>query len=153
METSLRIFENNRNVYLRFLESFSLEQLNKIPQGFSNNIIWNIGHIIVTQQILVYKLSSLPSMVSKEIEETYINGSFPTGKTKQDEVDKLKELLTSLVKKAKEDFINYALFENFQQYTTKSTGFTMNNALDALAFNNFHEGVHFGIMLQIRKFI
>ena len=60
METSLRIFENNRNVYLRFLESFSLEQLNKIPQGFSNNIIWNIGHIEVTQQILIYKLSSLP---------------------------------------------------------------------------------------------
>ena len=153
METSLRIFENNRNVYLRFLESFSLEQLNKIPQGFSNNIIWNIGHIIVTQQILVYKLSSLPLMVSKEMEETYINGSFPTEKTRQDEVDELKKLLLSSVTKTKEDFKKPDFFQNFQQYTTKSTGFTINNALDALAFNNFHEGVHFGITLQIKKFI
>ena len=153
METSLRIFENNRNVYLRFLESYSLEQLNAVPKGLSNNIVWNIGHIIVTQQILVYKLSGLPLMISKEMEETYINGSFPTGKTSQSEVDMLKELLISSVKKTKEDFINQALFENYQPYTTKSTGFTITSALDALAFNNFHEGVHFGIMLQIKKFI
>lgn len=153
METDLRIFENNRNFYSRFIESFSLEQLNKIPQGFSNNIVWNIGHIIVTQQILIYKLSNLPLAVSPEIKETYINGSFPTGKTTQDEVDELKKLLLSLVSNTKEDFMKLDYFANFQPYTTKSTGFTINNATEALAFNNFHEGVHFGIMLQIKKFI
>lgn len=153
METTFRILENNRNVYLRFFESFSLEQLNKIPSGFSNNIVWNIGHIIVTQQILVYKLSNLPLVVSQEMQDTYINGSFPTGKTTQDEVDELKKLLISSVLKVKEDFTNPALFENYQKYTTKSTGFTITNAMDAMAFNNFHEGVHLGIMLQIKKFI
>ena len=153
METDLRIFENNRNLYLRFFESFSLEQLNKIPPGFSNNIVWNVGHNIVTQQILIYKLSNLPLVVSQEMIETYKKGSFPTGKTTQDEVDELKKLLLSSVTKTKEDFKKPDLFENFQQYTAKTTGFTMNNVLDALAFNNFHEGVHFGIMLQIRKFI
>ncbi|WP_309607464.1 DinB family protein [Flavobacterium sp.] len=153
METALRIFENNRNVYLRLLESFSLEQLNKIPKGFSNNIVWNIGHIVVTQQILVYKLSGLPLIVSKEMEETYVNGSFPTGKTSQNEVDELKVLLLSSVIKTKEDFGKPDFFINYQPYTTKSTGFTINDALDAIAFNNFHEGVHFGIMLQIKKFI
>ena len=85
--------------------------------------------------------------------ETYINGSFPSDKTTQDEVDELKKLLFSSVTKTKEDFKKPDLFENFQQYTAKTTGFTMNNVLDALAFNNFHEGVHFGIMLQIKKFI
>ena len=153
METSLRIFENNRNVYLRFLESYTLDQLNTIPKGFSNNIIWNIGHIIVTHQILVYKLAGLPLLVSKEMEETYVNGTFPSGKTTQNEVDALKELLITAVKKTKEDFDNYTIFKNYQPYTTKSTGFTIGNAEDAITFNNFHEGVHFGIMLQIRKFI
>jgi hypothetical protein len=29
-------------------------------EGYSNNLIWNIAHIIVVQQMLVYKLSGLP---------------------------------------------------------------------------------------------
>ena len=51
--------------------------------------------------------------------ETYINGSFPSDKTTQDEVDELKKLLLSLVTKTKEDFKKPELFENFKQYTVK----------------------------------
>jgi DinB superfamily len=153
METALRILQNNRNVYLRLLESFTLEQLNTIPQGFSNNIVWNIGHIIVTQQILVYKLSGLPLYVSEAMEETYKNGSKPTCTATQKEVDELRDLLISVPTKTKEDFQKPDFFNNYQEFTTKSTGFTIDNAKTALEFNNFHEGVHFGIMLQIKKFI
>jgi hypothetical protein len=35
----------------------TLEQLNKIPEGYNNNLIWNIAHVVVVQQMLVYKLS------------------------------------------------------------------------------------------------
>jgi DinB superfamily len=153
METTLSIFKNNRNVYLRLLESFTLEQLNKIPQGFSNNIIWNIAHIIVTQQILVYKLSGLTLLVSGEMEELYKNGSKPTCKTTQAEVDEIKNLLLATVAKTKSDFQTPNFFTNYNEFTTKSTGFTIDSAKTALEFNNFHEGVHFGIMLQIKKFI
>jgi hypothetical protein len=41
----------------KFLSGYNLDQLNTIPEGFNNNLIWNIGHIIVSQQLLVYKLS------------------------------------------------------------------------------------------------
>ena len=153
METTLRILQNNRNVYLRLLESFTLEQLNKIPDGLSNNIIWNIAHIIVTQQILVYQLSGLPLQVSQEIEEMYKNGSKPTCKTTQDEVDEIKTLLLSTVEKTKMDFQTPGFFQNYNEFTTKSTGFTIDSAKTALEFNNFHEGVHFGIIMQIRKFL
>jgi hypothetical protein len=153
METALRILQNNRNVYLRLLESFTLKQLNAIPKGFSNNIVWNIGHIIVTQQILVYKLSGIPLYVSQAMEETYKNGTIPTGKTSQEEVNELKKLLISMVLKTKEDFDKLDYFKNYQEFTTKSTGFTIDSAKTAIEFNNFHEGVHFGMMLQIKKFI
>jgi len=46
------------------IEDFSLEELNKIPEGFNNNIIWNIAHVIATQQALVYGLSGLPTQRS-----------------------------------------------------------------------------------------
>jgi hypothetical protein len=37
-----------------FLETIGIEHLNKIPDGFNNNIFWNIKHTAVTQQALVY---------------------------------------------------------------------------------------------------
>ncbi len=153
METTLRILQNNRNVYLRLLESFSLDKLNKIPEGFSNNIIWNIAHIIVTQQILVYKLSGMSLLVSDEMEEMYKNGSKPTCKTTQEEVNQIKTLLLASVEKTKTDFQTPNFFQNYNEFTTKSTGFKIDSAKTALEFNNFHEGVHFGIMLQIKKFL
>ena len=71
MQQIFDITETSRKVLLQFLEKYSVEELNKIPEGFSNNIIWNIGHIIVVQQMLVYKLSSLPMMISEEMIEKF----------------------------------------------------------------------------------
>jgi hypothetical protein len=60
MEAIFKAWTTSRNLYLRFFEEYSLEQLNKIPEGFSNNLIWNIGHVIVAQQSLVYRGSNQP---------------------------------------------------------------------------------------------
>jgi hypothetical protein len=81
-----------------------LEQLNKIPDGFSNNLIWNIGHIIVSQQGLVYRLSGLSSYIEESLVETFKNGLKPTGSTTSEEVNKLKDLLISLIEKTKSDY-------------------------------------------------
>ena len=69
MEQTLNVNTTSRNMISKILENHTLEQLNKIPEGFSNNLIWNAAHVIVTQQILVYKLSGLPVMVSEEMIE------------------------------------------------------------------------------------
>ncbi len=151
METTFKIWETNRQLYLKFLNNYSLVQLNKIPAGFSNNLIWNIGHIIVAQQGLVYRLSGLPSYVSEAMVETYKNGSRPTGETTQEEVDELKELLISLIDKTKSDY-NEGNFTSYTEYNT-STGFNLKSTNEALEFNNYHEALHLGFMMNIRKFI
>ena len=51
METSFNINQTIRIALLNFLENHSLEQLNAIPEGFSNNLIWNIGHCIVATNV------------------------------------------------------------------------------------------------------
>ena len=68
-----------REILLKVLDSHSLEQLNKIPEGFNNNIIWNVGHCVAAQQTLVYKLSGLPTMVSEDFILKYrkLNRSTP----------------------------------------------------------------------------
>lgn len=151
MKTTFKIWKTNREKYMQFLENYSLEQLNKIPEGFSNNLIWNIGHIIVSQQGLVYRLSGLPINISDELMHTYKNGSKPTSATTQEEVNELKVLLFSLMEQTKEDFDN-GKFTTYNEYNT-STGFNLNSTPEALEFNNYHEAIHLGFMMNIQKFI
>lgn len=151
MEANFKMWETNRNHYLELIEKYTLKQLNKIPEGFSNNLAWNLGHIIVAQQGLIYRLSGLSMYVSDEMRNTYGNGTKPTGTTTQMEIDELKTLLFSLIEKTKEDY-DAGKFIVYNEYTT-GTGFNLTSLEEALEFNNLHEGIHYGMMMNIRKFI
>ena len=151
MDATFRIWETSRGLYKNFLDNYSLEQLNTIPVGMSNNLIWNIGHVIVSQQKLVYALSGLPMNISDSLFEKYQNGSRPDGKTPQTEVDEIKKLLSEIVEKTKADF-KAGIFKEFHPYQTK-TGFHLGTLKEAVEFNNYHEGIHLGIMMSIKKYI
>jgi hypothetical protein len=105
----------------------------------------------VVQQALVYRLSGVPMYFSDELFETYRNSSKPNGTTTQAEVDELKILLFSLIEKTKEDYVA-GKFVAYNEYTT-GTGFHLTSTKEALEFNNYHEAIHLGLMMNIRKFI
>jgi len=142
---------NSRKILAGFLKNYTLEQLNTVPEGFSNNLIWNIGHTIVVQQLLVYKLSGLPTMLSEEMIAKYQRGTRPEGFVDQKEVDELHDLLFTTIDRTIVDFEN-GLFTNYHLFTN-SVGFTLRSATEAIAFNYYHEATHMGIMMSIRKFI
>lgn len=151
MEASLKTLKINRNILINFLEKYSLEELNRIPADFNNNIIWNIGHIIVVQQRLIYALSNLPMYISDDLLNQYKPGTKPTIAATQEEVDTLKSLLISLIDNTKND-LAAGKFQTYNEFTT-STGFNLASIEDAMTFNNFHEGIHLGYILSIRKFL
>jgi len=151
MQHTFEITNTSRKILFQFLEKYTVEQLNKIPEGFSNNLIWNIGHIVVVQQMLVYKLSGLPMMISDEMVNAYKKGSKPEHSVSQTEVDEIKSLLLKTINQTKEDFDN-KIFKDYQEYPT-STGFVLKNVEGAMAFNYFHEGLHIGIIMSLRKFL
>lgn len=151
MQSTFDINLSSRNILLKFLENNSLGQLNKIPEGFSNNLIWNIGHIVVVQQLLVYKLSGLPMMISDAMVEKYRKGTKPEAEITQQEVDEIKHLLFATLEQSKTDFAN-GIFKGYSEFTTMS-GFAIRDAKEAMEFNNYHEAIHTGIMMQIRKFL
>lgn len=133
------------------LENLTLEQLNKVPDGFNNNIIWNVAHTIVTQQLLVYKLSAMPMIVSDELVEMYRKGTKVERDVTQAEVDLIKGLLFSTIEKTKEDYEN-RVFQTYHEYTV-TTKNTLTNVDEAIAFNNFHEGIHLGYVLALKRCI
>jgi len=149
MEYAFEITLKNRKILNSFLKSFSLEELNKVPKGFNNNIIWNIAHVVVVQQLLVYKLSRLPMITNDELVEKYKKGTKAEKDVTQNEVNQIKDLLFSTIKKTKEDYGN-GIFKNYHSFTT-ATNSTINNAEEAIAFNNFHEGLHLGYILALKK--
>jgi len=151
MESTFKTWKTSRNLYLEYFDKYTFEQLNKIPDGFSNNLIWNIGHIIVAQQALIYKLSNLQGYLPKELFELYNPGTKPTEQTSEKEIIELKHLLISLIEKTETDFYN-GVFITFNERMT-GTGFHLNCLKDAFEFNNYHEGLHLGFMTNIRKFI
>ena len=152
MNTSLQVTIASRELLQKFIENHTLEQLNTIPDGFKNNIIWNIGHVIVTQQLLAYKLSGLAMMVTDEMVAKYQKGSAPQGNVSQEEVEGIKNLLFTTITKTQEDLEN-GLFQNYMEYTVSTANFTLKSIEDAMQFNNFHEGIHIGIIMQLRKFV
>ncbi|MGZ0015845.1 DinB family protein [Yeosuana sp. AK3] len=150
MHFSLEVLTNTRIFFNKYLEKTSLEDLNKIPQGFNNNIIWNVGHIVVTQQLLAYKLSGLPMMVSETLISKYMKGTKPEGFVPQEEVDDIKKLLSVTIEQTKKDF-NNNLFKNFHEYTVSTTGNILTNIEDAFQFILFHEGMHLGYVMALSR--
>jgi len=149
MQYQLDINLKNRTLLNAIMEKFSLEELNKVPDGFRNNLIWNIAHVIVTQQLLVYNLSGLPMLTTNTMVEAYKKGSKVETNVSQEDVDEIKALLFSSVEKLKADY-EAGIFKNYKAYTT-STNSTMTNVEEAIAFNNFHEGIHLGYILALKK--
>ncbi|GAA4195809.1 hypothetical protein GCM10022289_00510 [Pedobacter jeongneungensis] len=71
------ILRASRNRLLQLIETSGNEILFKIPAGFNNNIIWQIGHCITSQQRHVYMRSGLPMYISKAFMESFEIGSSP----------------------------------------------------------------------------
>lgn len=140
--------QNRKNLYAILTET-PKEKLLRIPKGFNNNIYWNIAHTVVTQQILLYKLSGLQMRIPIELVEKFKKGTVPEGTASDEEMKIIADFLISTVAWAKEDY-NAQLFKEFHPYTT-SAKVTLSSIDDAIAFNLFHEGLHLGTITLLMR--
>ncbi len=141
----------NRRIYLSFLEKYSLEQLNFIPEGYNNNIFWNIAHAAATMQLLVYSLSNSNWRISKEIVKGYRNGTKPEGTYSKEDIDAVKAIIVTSAEQCEKDY-NDGYFGDYNGLVT-STGFNLKTVEDAISFNFYHEGLHMGYVLAMRRFV
>jgi len=151
MDTIFKTWTSIRKPYLNFFDNYSTRQLNETPGGFSNNLIWNIRHIIVAQQKLIYKDSNLPGYVPDGLAHLYNPETEPSREATQEEPAELKGLLIALIGKTIKDF-QKGIFKAYNERTS-AKDFHLAYVTDALVFNNYHEGLHLGYMMCIRKFI
>lgn len=149
MEKQFNIALQNRKVLRSILTKLPAEILNEIPEGYRNNLWWNMAHIVATQQLLLYGLSGIPSRVNEAWVDKYKKGTAPETEPSKEEINDLTELLISSAQQAEEDY-NSGLFREFKEYTT-STKVTLSSVEDAINFNTYHEGIHLGVILSQLK--
>ncbi len=121
----------------------------KIPDGFRNNLWWNFAHVVATQQILLYRSSGLPTCIDEKWVDRYKKGTVPNGGFNEVDFLLLTENLINTAKRAEEDYQN-GLFKEYKEYTT-SVKVTLSSVEDAINFNNYHEGIHLGVILSQLK--
>jgi len=138
-----------RKIFINLLEETSAENLVAVPEHFNNNIWWNIAHVAVTQQLLLYKLSGLALHLPDEIIKKYAKGSRPEAHPSAEEIALIKSALIDLVDKAEQDYHD-GVFKTYNEYTT-SANVCLRAVEDAISFNNFHEGIHLGSILALKR--
>lgn len=140
-----------RKNILDYIKELSEEQLLKIPAGFNNNIAWQLGHILTSQQSLTYALSGATMNVPMTYIKMYRKGSSPKDWETKPNIDEIKSLLISTMEYFEKDYLD-GKFVNFKEYTT-SVGVTLKTIEDTLIFNLAHENQHIGVIQSLVKLV
>jgi len=79
-------------------------------------------------------------------------GTSPEGWSRPPDVEELLKLLTSLPDRLDEDYAAGKLAE-YQGFTSRSTGIHLATVEEAIDFDQYHEGLHLGVMLAYRRLV
>lgn len=108
----------------------------------------NAAHIVSVQEAITYGLSGLRWTASKDIVKHYTRGTAPAEDREQVFVDEVIRELSTSVDRLEENY-QQGVFTDYQPYKVK-TGYEMTSIEDAIKFNIFHEGLHFGYIMSLR---
>lgn len=143
--------KNTRLFILDLVRDLSIEQLNKIPDGFNNNIIWNIAHLTAAQQNLCYSRPGLLPAVADQYISPFLSGTKPNAVIHPVEMENIYKILLTSIDQFKVDDENN-LFLKFDQWD-KRYGMTLKTIEDAINFIPFHEGMHIGYIMALKKLV
>ena len=122
-----------------------------VPDGFSNHVLWNLAHVVVTQQLLVHGLSGLPLRVPDAWVQAYRKGTSAATGESVASYDDVRRAALELPSRTASD-LEAGRPAEFKTYTT-TPGVVLESVEDADRFNLYHEGLHLGSILALRKLV
>lgn len=149
VHSQIEIIKTGRKTISFMLSRYNIDELNKIPHGFSNNIIWNAAHLLSVTQSLVYSLSGNKWREDKSIVKGYAPGTFPQSNVDETFVALVQGRLIQSIDKIEED-LEKGIFNEITPYVTRTRA-ELKNIEDILSFLIFHEGIHTGYIMSIDK--
>lgn len=154
MEKKIEILKGFRTFLLHQIDGLSANQLNYIPVGYNNNIIWNIGHMNAAMQNMIYVKAGLPITISGEYFNAYLPGTAPDAFVSESSTAIIKELFIRSLDQLQED-LGQNIFKTYSPSAAipKVYGFEVNNIDAALEYILYHDGLHAGYINALRKLV
>ena len=153
MKKSLDIIRGSRKFLINLLDGISIEKLNEIPTGFNNNLVWNLAHVIANQQILCYLNAGAKPVIEEGFIHKYKTGTRPEGFIDEAQIDVWKKYLFSTMDHFEKDAATN-MFENYKPFDLRSyPGLRIENISDAIKFVSFHDGLHVGYSMALKRLL
>ncbi|PKR78388.1 DinB family protein [Halalkalibacillus sediminis] len=135
------------------LDATSEENADKQPAGFTNNIRWNLGHIFVAQENLLYAFIGEKPPMPEHFLKWFNRGTSP-----QDwdgdlpSLEELRQLLKEQPDRMEATFTGQ-LNEKGPQPFALTEDFVLETIEDAFHFVIWHEGIHQGTITGLKHAI
>ena len=150
---TLDAIRKTRASLLAAADGLPAEAWAEVPDGFSNNVLWNVGHVAVTAELLTYGLAGLDLPAPPSVVAAFRKGTSPAEWAAPPALDATRALFLGGPDRLEAD-LRAGRFDGapFRSYTT-TPGVTLTSVGEALAFDLYHEGLHAGAVLALRKLI
>jgi len=150
----LQKLEKFRIAFLKEISNLTPDQLNKIPDGFHNNIIWNLAHVVAASQMIFYRRAGLSLTIDDQYITPFLTGTKPISNLRHEEIINIKEIAIRTIVEMQADFeqnifTHYIKSENIERVY----GIEILTIEDALEFLLYHEGYHMGKVITLKQFV
>ncbi|GIO34672.1 MULTISPECIES: DinB family protein [Paenibacillus] len=132
----------NRNTVISKVENLPADKRIVVPQGFNNNIHWQLGHLLTVTSAILFRFSGRDSVVPDDYQAFFGNGTKPADWNGEPPAwDTLIQGLTEQCKLIEDTFTGklgepLAIKDNFAKAETVGEAFAVN-----LGHENYHLGM------------
>ena len=146
---AFKTLRTTRHHMLKELEGLSHEQMLVIPEGQSDNVLWNVGHLLCSLSRLTYGFSGYPLPIPDSYIALFGKGTCATDWDEQPDIDEVLKQFKALPDSVEKDY----RAGRFTQYKTLelAPGHTIESVEEAVAFHCFHEGLHIGMIISLKQ--
>ncbi|MFP7253957.1 DinB family protein [Terribacillus goriensis] len=131
---------------LQLAKSFTEEEADIIPQGFRNNVRWNLGHVFLDQYLWIQALTKEEAPIPNDFKDWFSYGTTTADFT--DNTPTFTDLISLLQTQPDQIFEMYADRMD-EEYQAIDMG--METIEQVLVRTIFHEGMHLQAILDIKK--
>ncbi len=135
----------------RLPEGLSEAQMLKVPPGLRNNILWNLGHLIVDNCDMIYRPAHLQPPHPEAFAALFAAGTSPADWSSPPPIAEVRDVSGELAERIANDYRNDR-FGRFDPSLVVS-GWPVTNLEETLAYAANHTAIHLGIMMTLRRLV
>ncbi|GIO10111.1 hypothetical protein J31TS6_61390 [Brevibacillus reuszeri] len=140
--------QDYRSETLHAVEGLTEEEVNIVPKGFNNNILWNLGHIYLDQYLWISHITKEEISLPSGFHEWFAYGTRPADwQAPPPTLTTIHQLLAAQPEQIR------ALYSERLEEQFPATESGMYTISQVLVRTIFHEGLHLAAITAIRRFL